>query len=90
MKKIKRLATAQRFMAWRNRKERTLKCFRISGRPCLLHAECVSGFREDRRCGLVYGLYRVRIDNQYIYPMDAEEYSILAWTCPYCGGEETC
>jgi hypothetical protein len=64
-----------------------LRRYVVGGRPVLLHPACASGFRTDRAHGLIYGPYLVTdpVTGQQRYAMNAEEASILAKFCPYCG-----
>jgi hypothetical protein len=47
---------------------------------------CREGFREDRKCGLIYGPYYLKSLNRFA--MDAEEASAVDKFCPYCNAHE--
>ena len=59
-----------------------LRRYQIHGRRLLCHPECISGFREDRRAGLIYGPYMLSNGR---FAKDAEEASRKERFCPYCG-----
>lgn len=65
----------------------TLKIYTIQGRKARLHPECVDGFREDRKHGLIYGPY-TKADGSGFY-LNAEAFSLDTHTCPYCGHGST-
>ncbi|MGA2259887.1 MAG: hypothetical protein ABSH28_00460 [Acidobacteriota bacterium] len=59
-----------------------LQRYQVHGRWVLCHPECIGGFREDRRAGLIYGPYML---NNGRFAKDAEEASWKEQFCPYCG-----
>ena len=64
---------------------RTYKVFGQAFRAC--NGQCATGFKEDRRHGLCYGLHRVIDDDGTVRTCrDREEFSVLTDTCAYCGG----
>lgn len=59
----------------------------IRRRPARVHPECEAGFRTDRAAGLIYGPYMITdpTTHQRRFALDAEEASMIADFCPYCG-----
>lgn len=64
----------------------TLRTYTLNGRKYRAHPECREGFRSDRACGLIYGPYRLVFpDATFRWARDAEEASMYANVCVYCG-----
>ncbi|MBZ5499348.1 MAG: hypothetical protein LAP85_23365 [Acidobacteriia bacterium] len=59
-----------------------LRRYQVQGRQVLWHPECIGGFREDRRAGLIYGPYKL---SDGTFANNAEEASTREDFCPYCG-----
>ena len=67
-----------------------LEVYHVRGRPAMLHPECVEGFREDRRAGMIYGPYHgydPALGKKRFFT-NAEEASMVLHFCPYCGQGE--
>ena len=58
----------------------------VRGRRALLHPSCIEGFRADREAGLIYGPYYLSSEGRFA--QTAEEASVVAKFCPYCGRGE--
>ncbi len=59
-----------------------LRGYQIQGRRFLCHPECIDGFREDRRAGLIYGPYK---HSNGRFAKNAEEASRKEGFCLYRG-----
>lgn len=47
---------------------------------------CRDGFKEDRKCGLIYGPYYLKSLGRWA--MSAEEAANIDRFCPYCNAKE--
>lgn len=68
-------------------RKQSLRRYKVGGLWCLLHPECVDGFRSDREHGAIYGPYKIKDvqSGQERFALNAEEASLVARFCPYCG-----
>lgn len=66
-----------------------LRTYTVNSRKCSAHPECIEGFREDRKLGLIYGPHRIIEDDGSIrWARDVEEASFLCGFCAYCNEED--